>query len=63
MLERHGRPEEGLHAIQVEIDRATYCKRDARTPGPGFDRVAMLFEALVTELGALLSNPLDAAAE
>jgi N-formylglutamate amidohydrolase len=63
VLERHGRPEEGLHAIQVEIDRATYCKRDARTPGPGFDRVAMLFEALVTELGALLSNPLDAAAE
>jgi N-formylglutamate amidohydrolase len=63
VLERHGRPEEGVHAIQVEVDRGTYCKRDSRSPGPGFDRVAMLFEALAAELGDLLSQPLDAAAE
>ena len=63
VLERHGRPEEGMHALQVEVDRATYCQRDSRTPGPGFDRVAMLFEALAGELGELLSPALDAAAE
>ena len=63
VLERHGRPDDGVHALQVEVDRATYCQRDSRSPGPGFDRVAMLFEALVTELGDLLSRPLDAAAE
>ena len=63
VLERHGRPDAGIHALQVEIDRATYCKRDSRSPGPGFDRVAMLFDALVVELGDLLSQSLDAAAE
>ena len=63
VLERHGRPEAGIHALQIEIDRATYCRRDSRTPGAGFDRVAMLFEALAGELGALLSQSLDAAAE
>jgi N-formylglutamate amidohydrolase len=63
VVERHGRPGRGIHALQVEVDRATYCQRDSRTPGVGFDRVAMLFEALVSELGTLLSRPLDAAAE
>ena len=63
VLERHGRPEAGIHALQIEIDRATYCGRDSRTPGAEFDRVAMLFEALAGELGALLSQSLDAAAE
>ena len=63
VLERHGRPEDGVHALQVEVDRAAYCKRDSRTPGAGFDRVALLFEALASELGGLLSQPLDAAAE
>ncbi len=63
VLERHGRPEEGIHALQIEVDRATYCRRDSRTPGAGFDRVAMLFETLASELGGLLSHALDAAAE
>jgi len=63
VLERHGRPEDGVHALQVEVDRAAYCQRDSRAPGAGFDRVALLFEALASELGGLLSQPLDAAAE
>lgn len=62
IVARHGRPASGVHAIQVEIDRACYCERDARTPGPGFDRVAKLFEMLCTELGGLLARRwLDAA--
>lgn len=63
VIERHGRPANHVHAIQVEVDRAAYCQRDLRTPGPGFDRVACLFEALSEELGGLLSHRIDEAAE
>lgn len=63
VIERHGRPRLRVHALQIEVDRATYCQRDARTPGVGFDRVALLFEALTTELGAALSHRRYDAAE
>ena len=62
VLERHGAPRRGVHALQIEIDRATYCERDMRTPGPGFDRVALLFEALAAGLGSLLAERAAAAA-
>jgi N-formylglutamate amidohydrolase len=51
---RHGRPAEGVHAIQVEIDRSLYLKTDGRTAGVGFDRVACLVEALAVGLGEKL---------
>ena len=63
VIERHGRPRLRVHALQIEVDRATYCQRDSRTLGVGFDRVALLFEALSTELGSALSRRLDDAAE
>jgi N-formylglutamate amidohydrolase len=64
IVARHGRPAEGVHAIQVEIDRATYLCRDGRTPGAGFDRIADLLERLAAGLGeALLSKGLTEAAE
>lgn len=63
IVARHGRPDAGFHALQVEVDRSTYCQRDARTPGPGFGRVATLFEALATELGAQLARRWREAAE
>ncbi|MCY7397711.1 MAG: N-formylglutamate amidohydrolase [Sphingomonas bacterium] len=63
IIERHGRPRLRVHALQIEVDRATYCQRDSRTPGVGFDRVALLFEALSIELGSALSRRLDDAAE
>jgi len=64
IVARHGRPDEGIHALQIEIDRSTYLKSDARTPGPGFDRVASLIETLVTGLGeALLGRMFREAAE
>ena len=53
---RHGRPNEGLHAIQLEFDRSTYLDPDFRKPGPGFDRVARLIETLAKELGAALRD-------
>jgi N-formylglutamate amidohydrolase len=63
VVERHGRPQRRIHALQIEIDRSTYCQRDLRTPGAGFDRVAMLFETLASELGVLLPRRLEEAVE
>lgn len=31
ILDRHGMPDKGIHALQVEIDRSLYLKRDLRT--------------------------------
>ncbi|MFN3670049.1 MAG: N-formylglutamate amidohydrolase [Brevundimonas sp.] len=33
-----GRPSEGFHAIQIELNRALYFDEAARTPGPGWSR-------------------------
>jgi N-formylglutamate amidohydrolase len=63
VVERHGRPERGVHALQVEIDRSSYLARDMRSPGPGFDRAARLIEQLALGLGAALSAPDALAAE
>jgi N-formylglutamate amidohydrolase len=51
---RHGRPDDGIHALQLEIDRSLYLDRDGRAAGPGFDRVASLIEDLATGLGNVL---------
>jgi N-formylglutamate amidohydrolase len=54
LIERHGRPEKGLHAIQVEIDRLLYLDAALDRPGPGMARmqaiVTDLVEALAVEL-------------
>ena len=64
IVARHGRPAEGTHALQLEIDRSAYLAADSRSPGPGFDRVASLIEALARNLGsALLDRALRDAAE
>ena len=63
IVERHGRPAAGIHAIQVEVDRSLYCQRDSRTPGPGFERVAVMFEALAVGLGEALADQAAIAAE
>jgi hypothetical protein len=35
--QRHGRPAEGIHALQLEIDRSLYLDEACASPGPGFD--------------------------
>lgn len=54
LIDRHGRPEFGLHALQVEIDRALYLDVTLDRPGPGLARmqgvVAAMVEALADEL-------------
>lgn len=36
--QRWGRPSEGFHAIQIELNRALYFDEAARMPGPGWSR-------------------------
>lgn len=64
IIGRHGRPADGIHSLQLEIDRSTYLKPDGRTPGPGFDRMASFIEMLAAGLGqAMLDRGLREAAE
>ena len=63
VVERHGRPNRGVHALQLEIDRACYLARDRRSPGPGFDRTARLIEQLAFGLAEALAPPAAIAAE
>jgi N-formylglutamate amidohydrolase len=64
IISRLGRPDRGIHALQIEVCRSTYLQRDGRTAGPGFDRVARVIEAMAEGLGrALLDRGLRDAAE
>ena len=64
VLERHGAPERGLHAVQIEIDRRLYLDETLLAPGPGFDRLARLIETLAARLGeAVNALPTATAAE
>jgi N-formylglutamate amidohydrolase len=63
VLDRHGSPHNGVHALQVEVDRRCYLT-SAGEPSRSFDEVAALFEALAIRLGdVLLERRLPAAAE
>lgn len=63
IVARHGRPKEGLHALQIEIDRSAYLDADLRTPGPGFEGMARLIAAVVAAIEARLLRPTAIAAE
>lgn len=57
ILERHGQPTRGIHALQVEIDRSLYLDRQLDQPGSGLDRC----RAFVAELAATLADEAGAA--
>jgi N-formylglutamate amidohydrolase len=52
VLERHARPEAGIHAVQLEIDRSSYLDSRLAEPGAGFDAMVSLLSGLVRRLGA-----------
>lgn len=56
VVERHGQPSAGVHALQLELDRGCYLAADGRSPGPGFDRTARLIECLARVAGEELLN-------
>ncbi len=51
--ERYGRPVEGVHALQVEINRALYLDEATLQPKPGFERLARDLERVFKALAAL----------
>ena len=64
IIERHGAPACGVHALQIEIDRRCYLNPRLDAPGPGFSRVAALIETLAVGLGdVMLGRQLVTAAE
>jgi len=50
VLERHAAPDEGLHALQLEIDRSSYLDSRLTEPGKGFAAMAHLLAGLVRRL-------------
>ena len=52
IIERHGRPGDRVHALQLEIDRADYLDAALRAPGAGFDAAARLIAAVSEALAA-----------
>ena len=64
ILERHGRPSTGIHALQLEFDRSLYLDRQFDGLGTGFDRVVHLLKAMLAALGdEAQATPRLAAAE
>lgn len=63
VVQRHGAPERGVHALQIEVDRSCYLAEDVRL-GPGSAACAQLFKQLALRLGgSLLDRRFASAAE
>ena len=50
VLDRHGRPADGVHAIQLELDRSLYLDRALDRPGPGLERTAAFVRGVLAAL-------------
>jgi N-formylglutamate amidohydrolase len=59
---RHGRPANGIHAIQLELDRALYLDQGLREPGQGFDRAARMIAEVAAALAARALEPVQSIA-
>lgn len=52
VLDRHGMPGDGIHALQIEVCRSVYLDRRLAEPAEGLARVAEVLAGLVRELAA-----------
>lgn len=48
-----GRPREGVHALQVEMDRSLYLDEARLTPAPGFERLRRDLAGIAARLAAI----------
>ncbi len=55
VLDRHGNPTRGLHALQVEVCRSTYLDARLSVPGAGFAAVARVLGGLMRRLAGELA--------
>lgn len=56
VLDRHAAPQRGIHAMQLEMCRATYLDAALRHPGDGLDGVVSAVAGLVRHLAGELST-------
>lgn len=56
VLDRHGAPARGVHALQVEVCRSTYLDSHMREPGPGLAAVVRVLTDLVRRLADELAQ-------
>jgi N-formylglutamate amidohydrolase len=63
ITQSYGRPHQGVHALQIEIDRALYMNEALVERRPDFDAVAAAIGRVVADLAALGPRPLSMAAE
>ncbi|MEW9856288.1 N-formylglutamate amidohydrolase [Novosphingobium sp. M1R2S20] len=56
VLERHASPAQGVHAIQIEVDRTSYLDSRLAEPGPGFDTTVDVLIGLVRCLAAVVAE-------
>lgn len=56
LLERHGKPANGRHALQIEISRDLYLDTGQSAPGEGLVRTRAMLTALVEELARSMSR-------
>ncbi len=59
---RHGKPGAGIHAIQLEIDRALYLDAALHAPGKSFDAVARMIAAVTAALARRVIDAIPALA-
>ena len=52
VLDRHGAPQGGVHALQIEVCRATYLDRHLAEPGAGLPAIAAMLAGLARGVGA-----------
>lgn len=52
ILDRHGRPDRGVSALQIEIDRRLYLDAALDRPGPGLGRLQEIVADLATRIDA-----------
>ena len=63
ITQRYGRPARGLHAIQIEIDRALYLDQRRVAPGVRFDDVRARLDRVVARLARITPDLSALAAE
>lgn len=62
VLDRHGAPQRGIHAIQMELDRSLYLASGLREPGEGLARIAGFVAGLAAALAEEVTGWGDTAA-
>lgn len=62
ILDRHGRPADGIHALQIEFDRLLYLDPLTAQPNDGVERLARVLRKIIDAV-AIAGEPTSLAAE